>query len=70
MIWLMKKNLDDMADTVADVGPDHDLREALHGLLLDYLQSKVRLEDNYFVLVEYCQKKVIANLFEGKLCCL
>ena len=62
-----------MADTVADVGPDHDLREALHGLLLDYLQSKVRLEDNYFVLVEYCKKKrkeVIANLFEGKLCCL
>ena len=33
-----KKNLDDMADTVADVGPDHDLREALHGLLLNYLQ--------------------------------
>ena len=60
-----------MADTVADVGPDHDLREALHGLLLNYLQSKVRLKDNYFVLVEYCQKrKVIANLFEGKLCCL
>ena len=52
-----EKNLDDMADTVADVGPDHDLREALHGLLLDYLQSKVRLEDNYFVLVEYCFKK-------------
>ena len=35
---LMKKNLNDMADTVADVGPDHDLREALHGLLLNYLQ--------------------------------
>ena len=52
-----EKNLDDMADTVADVGPDHDLREALHGLLLDYLQSKFRLEDNYFVLVEYCHKK-------------
>ena len=55
MPWMGdEKNLDDMADTVADVGPDHDLREALHGLLLDYLQSKVRLKDNYFVLVEYC----------------
>ena len=52
-----EKNLDDMADTVADVGPDHDLWEALHGLLLDYLRSKVRLEDNYFVLVNIALKK-------------
>ena len=49
-----EKNLDDMADTVADVGPDHDLREALHGLLLNDLQSKVRLENHYFVRVKGC----------------
>ena len=48
--------LDDMADTVADVGSDHDLRETLHGLLLDHLQSQVRLECNNFVWVEYCLK--------------
>ena len=54
MKWAMNKNLDDMADTVADVGSDHDLRESLDGLLLDHLQIQVRLEYNNFVRVEYC----------------
>ena len=40
----MEKDLDDVADTVADVRPHHHLWEALHRLLLYYLQSKVRLE--------------------------
>ena len=30
-------DLDDVADTVADVGPDHHLWEALHRLLLYHL---------------------------------
>ena len=40
------KDLDDMADTVADVGPDHDLWESLHRLLLYHLPPEVRLEQN------------------------
>ena len=36
-INLFRMDLDDVADTVADVGADHHLREPLDGLLLDHL---------------------------------
>ena len=36
-INLFRMDLDDVADTVADVGPDHHLWEALHRLLLYHL---------------------------------
>ena len=36
-----RKDLDDVADTVADIGPDHHLRETLHRLLLYHLQKEV-----------------------------
>ena len=42
-------DLDDVADTVADVGPNHDLWEALHRLLLYHLQREVRLKKNYAI---------------------